>query len=431
MKADVTEVGKCRYKVEVKVEADEVKKEYDQMLDTLRSRVAIKGFRRGHTPDRVLLRRYGSDIIKDVTSKLFQDTFTQALKDNELSPLGEPNIDVQALEAVSGKEFAFESEIDVRPSFELPEYKGIKIVQEVEKVEDKDVEENLENMRKGFAEFNETEAGFEPGYALIADLTMLEGEEQLMAREAFRIPPDAVYLMGVELKDLQEQLIGLKVGDEKVINVDVPESYYQKDAAGKNVDIKIIVKKVEKSILPELSDELAKKVGFDSLDKVRERIREGMEGEKKQAADTETAKKLVADLLEKVEMDLPEEYVNLQIEARVAASQEAAEKAEGTEKEEAESKLEEAKKEAREEVENGARRSVLLDTIADKENIEVQEADVMHYIEGMARQYGMPPEQMFKMVQQQNSMLYIVQDVRDGKVIEFLMKNAEIEVQEK
>ncbi len=427
MKADVTEVGTCRYKIDVEVDAKEVKKEYDLMLKNLRGRVAIKGFRAGHTPDRVLMRRYGEDITKDVSSKLFQDTFTKALKDNELSPLGEPNIDVESLVATSGKPFAYEAEIDVRPSIELPEYKGIKLVQEIEKVEDKDVEENLENMRKGFAEFNETTEGFKKGDALTADLTMSEGENQIMERENFRIPPEALYLMGVEVSDLQEQLEGLKVGEEKLFNVDVPESFYQADAAGKNVNIKVVVKKVEESILPELTDELAAKVGFDSLDKVRDRIREGMEGEKKQAADAETAKQMIEDLVAKVEMELPEEYINLQVEARTQASKEALDTAEEGDKEEAQKKFDEAKAEALEEAIKGAKRSVVLDTIADKENIEVQEQDVMTYIEGMARQYGMPPEQMLKMVQQQNSMLYIVQDVRDGKVIEFIMKNAEIE----
>ncbi len=427
MKADVTEVATCRYKVEIKVDADEVKKEYDQMLDTLRSRVAIKGFRRGHTPDRVIMRRYGEDIAKDVTQKLFQESFTQALKDNELSPLGEPDLDYDSLEAVSGKDFAFETEIDVRPKFDLPEYKGIKLVQEIEAVKDEDVEENLENMRKGFAEFKETDEAFKKGYALTADLKMSEGETQIMARDDFRIPPEAVYLMGVEIKDLQEQLDGLKVGEEKLFNVDVPESFYQKDAAGKNVDIKVVVKKMEESILPELSDELAKKVGMESLDKVRERIREGMESEKKQAADTETAKKLIEDLLAKVEMELPADYINKQVESRTNAAREAVKTADEAGKEEAEKKLEEAESGAREEVVKNVKRSVLLDTIADKEEIEVKEADVMQYIDAMARQYGMPPEQMLKMIQQQNSMYYIVQDVRDGKVIEFVMKNAEIE----
>ncbi len=427
MKADVTEVATCRYKVEIKVDADEVKKEYDQMLDTLRSRVAIKGFRRGHTPDRVIMRRYGEDIAKDVTQKLFQESFTQALKDNELSPLGEPDLDCDSLEAVSGKDFAFETEIDVRPKFYLPEYKGIKLVQEIEAVKDEDVEENLENMRKGFAEFKETDDAFKKGYALTADMKMSEGETQIMARDDFRIPPEAVYLMGVEIKDLQEQLDGLKVGEEKLFNVDVPESFYQKDAAGKNVDIKVVVKKIEESILPELSDELAKKVGMESLDKVRERIREGMESEKKQAADTETAKKLIEDLLAKVEMELPADYINKQVESRTNAAREAVKTADEAGKEEAEKKLEEAESGAREEVVKNVKRSVLLDTIADKEEIEVKEADVMQYIDAMARQYGMPPEQMLKMIQQQNSMYYIVQDVRDGKVIEFVMKNAEIE----
>lgn len=430
MKADVTEVATCRYKIDVKVDVDEVKKEYKQMLETLRSRVAIKGFRHGHAPDRVLLRRYGEDLTKDVTSKLFQETFTNALKENELSPLGEPNIDFESLEATSGKAFEFEAEIDVRPNIELPEYKGIKLVQEVEKVEDKDVEENLENMRKGFAEFNETEEGFKKGYALTADLTMSEGDNQIMARDDFRVPPEAVYLMGVEVKDLQEQLEGLKVGEEKLFNVDVPESFYQKDAAGKNVDIKVVVKKVEESILPELNDELAKKVGFENIDKVKERIREGMEAEKKQAADAETAKKMVEDFMAKIEMELPEEYINKQVESRTNASREAVETAEEADKAEAQKKFEEAEKSALEEVTESVKRSVILDTIADKESIEVQEADVMTYIDGMARQYGMPAEQMLKMVQQQNSMYYIVQDVRDGKVIEFLMKNADVEIKE-
>ena len=428
MKADVTEVAKCRYKIAIEVTKDEVKKEYDEMLNTLRSRVAIKGFRPGHTPNRVLMRRYGDDISKDVTSKLFQDTFTDALKGEDLAPLGEPDIDITTLAAPLGEAFTYTTEIDVRPKFDIPEYKGLKLIEEIEKVTDDKLNENLEQIRKGFAESKETTESFKKGDSITADLKMSEGENKIMEREDFRIPPEATYLMGVEVKDLQEQLEGLKAGEEKSFNLDVPESFYQKDAAGKNVDIKMTVKKIEESILPELSDELAKKVGFDTLEKLQEKVRESLENEKKQAARTETAKKVLDELMEKVEMELPEEYINKQTEARTAQARKAIEDAENDEaKAEAEKKLAEEEKEAHEEAVKMTRRSALLDAIADEEKIEVSQDDIMIYIQGMAKQYGMPAEQMMKMVQSQGSMLYIVQDVREGKVIEFIINNAEIE----
>ncbi len=430
MKSEVTEVATCRYKLNVEVTAEEVNKEFDKALDSIKDRVVIKGFRRGHAPKRVMMRRYGEDIASDVKSQMFQDTFTNALKEKELAPLGEPEVDYAAIEVKPGAPFSYTAEVDVRPKFDLPEYKGIKLTENIEVVTDEAVQERIENLAKGFAVYNEVSDGFVKGDAMSADAVMAEGANEIMKREDMRIPAESNRLMGLEVADLQEQIVGMKVGDTKEFKLDVPEEYYQKDAAGKSVVITITVKKVERPEYPAIDDELAKRVGLESFDVLKQRVKDSMENENKQKARAELEKEVLDELLGKVSFDLPEQHIKHQVEQQVGRRKSMFESMGDKKPADADEQIAKLEKEAREEAETMTRRMVVLDTIADKEEIEIGQEDIWRHIQMMAQQYGMQPEQMLKQIQQMNAMMYIVQEVRQLKVVDFLVENAEVTTQE-
>lgn len=427
MKAEVTEVATCRYKLDIEVAAEKVNEEFDRAFDTLKRQVQIKGFRRGHTPRRVIEKRYGEEVARDVTGQLFQKSFMDALKSKELHPLGEPKMDYESLAAKSGQAFAYTAEIDVRPQFDLPEYKGLKLTEKVEPVSEEQITERLESLVKGFASYNESAEPFKKGDSVTCDLVMAEGANEIMKREDFRLPSEADRLMGLEIAGLQEALLGLKCGDSKSFTVEVPESYYQKDAAGKTVEIRAALKKIETPSYPAIDDELAKRVGFESLPGLKERVKQNFEAENKQKARGELEKDALEELLGRVSFALPEEYIARQTEARIERQKQMLGQLGG---EQDAQKLADLEKEARAEAEKTTRQMIVLDTIADKENLEITQEDVWQHIQRLAYMYGMKPEQMLKQIQQMNAMMHIAQEVREEKVVKFLLDNAQITVQE-
>lgn len=431
MKADVIEVGTCRYKVDVEIPVEQVDAEFDKVYGTLKNRVSIKGFRRGHVPRRILQRQHGEDVARDVSVTLFQKSFMDALKEKDLSPLGEPDITIEELKAEAGKPFAFCTEIDVRPQFDLPEYKGIKLEEELSAATEEELNDNLKRLQKGFATFSDSEDGFKKGDAITLDMKMMVEGEAVMERDGFRLPPEAQYLMGLEIEDAQEQMEGLKVGDEKTFKVEVPEEFYEKKAAGKDAEIIAKVIKVEVADYPELNDELAERVGMKTFDELKEKIKENMDAEKKQAARGILAEKVVDDLLAKVEMELPEAYITRQVESRIDTKRQEFARMGDNIPDDADKQIEDMKESAKEESEKATRRFAVLDAIAEKENIQISQQDMAQYVQNLAMQYGIPPEQMMQMMQQQGSMQYVMQDVRDAKVVDFLVDNADITTVEK
>lgn len=427
MKSEVTEVATCRYKLDIEIPAEKVNEEFDRAFDALKKQVQIKGFRRGHTPRRVIEKRYGEDVARDVTGQLFQKSFMDALKSKELNPLGEPKMDYDSLAAKSGAAFAYTAEIDVRPQFELPEYKGLKLTEKVEPVSEEQITERLESLVKGFASYDESSEPFKKGDSVTCDLVMLEGANEIMKREDFRLPSEADRLMGLEIVGLQEALLGLKSGDSKSFTVEVPESYYQKDAAGKTVEIRAALKKIETPSYPAIDDELATRVGFENLAGLKERVKQNFEAENKQKARGELEKDALEELLGRVSFALPEEYIARQTEARIARQKEMLEQVGG---EQDAQKLADIEKEARAEAEKTTRQMIVLDTIADKESLEITQEDVWQHIQRLAYMYGIKPEQMLKQIQQMNAMMHIAQEVREEKVVKFLLDNAQITVQE-
>lgn len=425
MKSEVSEVATCRYKVSVEIPAEKVNAQFDQAFNSIRGRVEIKGFRRGHAPRSIIQKRYGADVARDVSGQLFQESFLGALKEKGFAPLGEPEMDFSKLNAECDKPFSYTAEIDVRPKFTMPEYKGIKLDEKVEAVTEAQVTEKLEGLVKGFATFNETAEGFKKGDAVVADLSMQEGGNTIMSREDFRLPPEVDRLMGLEVKDLQDTLVGVKVGENRTYTLEVPASYYQKDAAGKTVIITVTVKKVETPSFPSLDDELAKRVGFENLDGLKNRIKENMEAERKQAARGELGQKLVEELLSKVSFELPKDYIDRQVKTRVSRQKEFIEKG-GEGEDEKAAKVVELEKTAREEAEKMTRRMVVIEAIADAEKVEISQEDMWQHIQQMARMYGIKPDQMLKQLQQMDALMYVAQEVRDIKTVDFLLNQAQI-----
>lgn len=425
MKTEITEVAPCRQKLTVTVPADKVNEAFQSIYDELSGRVQIKGFRRGHTPRKLLEKRFAKDVAKDATAKLFQDSFIEALKEKELAPLGDPDLKIEELEAKEGAEFSYSTEVDVRPKFELPEYKGLELTEKTVPVADAEVDEQISRLQKAFAEYNEVEEGAAAEDYLLVDVTVTSGNEKLIDEKNQRLKVEGELLFGLECKDLVKTLTGVKKGAEKSLTLTLPQEFHKEALRGKPAEVKLSVKAVERGKLPEVDQRLAQMLGCDDVEKLKSRIRENLAADRKAEARRDMERQAVDKLIGTCKFELPEAFLKRLIDSQLIRNKMQLARMGATKELLAEKQAEMAKESAAES-ERTLRWSIISDAIADKEELEVTETEVQEHIEALAHNYQTTPAKMLKRIRDLNGIASMISEIRDIKVLKLLLDQASI-----
>jgi trigger factor len=425
MKFECTEVAKCRQKITVEVPAEKVDAAFDELYNELRDNAQVKGFRKGHTPRKLLEKKFSKVAANDVRSKLFQDSFLECLKENDISPLGDPDLKVEDLEAKPGEPFGYTTEVDVRPKFELPEYKKLALTEKVVPVTDAEIDEQLGKMRQAFAEYNPTEEACAENDMLEVDVVAKAGEEEIVNETGQRLRVSGEMLFGMECKELVKTLVGAKAGTEKKIELTLPDTFYKEELRGQKAKISLKVNQVLKAELPEVNQQFAQKFGIETVDELKSRIRGNIEAERSTESRRELEEAAKAALLEKVSFDLPEEFLKRQINTNLMRSKMQMARM-GATKEFLGEKAAELEKSTAENTEKDIRWMIVSDAIADKEEFEVTEQEIQRHLEMLANYYRTTPAKMFKQIQESNGLAAMISEIRDIKVLNCIMNEAEI-----
>lgn len=261
----------------IEIEAAEVTKAVNKAAKRLANRVNIPGFRKGKAPRIIVERHVGTDaLMQEAFDLIAPQAFDNALKEQKIEPVTRPNIDIVTLE--DGKDLVFKATVTPRPEVKLGDYKGLKVEKQVAEVKDEDVEKQIKNFqdRQGKMVDAPEGAAVENGdfttlnFEGFVDGTPFEGGKG----EDYPLQIGS----GSFIPGFEDQLVGAKIGEEKEVNVTFPEEYHSKDLAGKAAMFKCTIKSIKRKELPEINDELAKKVSkFDTLDELKADIRKNLE----------------------------------------------------------------------------------------------------------------------------------------------------------
>lgn len=423
MKVEVTEVAPCRKRVAVEVPPERVNQAFDEAYNTLRGSVQVKGFRKGHAPRKLLERKFGKHVHGEVVSKLFQESFVKAMEENELNPMGDPDIDVEALEVKANTPFAYETEVDVRPAFELPDFKGLKLIERYVKAGDDEVDERLNQIREAFAHPLLVEDAAKAGDVLVAIVEMTCGDEVLVEESEQRLRLEGERLYGVKVESVADLLAGIKAGEEKTLELPLPEDYFREALRGQTATLKLAAESVQRPQLPELDDAFAERMGLKTMEEVRERIRDSIEGERRAPARQAMEMQAVDQLIAATSFDLPEAFLKRQVDNAV---EERLRMLGDLGEEEAAARRAEIEAESRENMERAVRRMVLYEAIAEKEAVEITQEDVQEHIGRLAMAYRTTPEAMMRRIQEMNGISMVAREIRDLKVTSLLIDNAEV-----
>jgi len=422
MKVAVEVLSQAEKKLTVDIPADEVDREMNDAYRKLQAGVKIDGFRMGKVPMSVLEKRYGSQLLEELSTKLIENSFPAAMKDHGITPVAAPRIEIKSLER--GKPFSYDAMIEVGPDLKPEGYLGMAVREELDRspeITDADIGEVLERLREQRAEYNEVEREAKDGDLLYLDFTSTIDGEELKDSHA----EDYMVKIGEKsmLPGFEEALAGLKKGDTKEIKLTLPYDFHEVAIAGKEALFDVTVKSVKEKVLHDIDDEFAKDIECDSLDDLKSKVRESLVAERKAMVLREVKEKVVAQLIEKNSFAPPESLLKRYVKPLLERAEENLKK--GTpEPEDGHLSREALEKKYTKVAESQLRRDMLLDAIAKKEQITVTSAEIETRIEEVAKESGESVEKVKKNIEEQKMSTLLRKSLLDEKVFALILSKA-------
>lgn len=423
MKSAVENLTPTRAKLTVEVPFEELKPSLDAAYKKIAQQINVPGFRRGKVPPAVIDRQVGRGVVLDeAINEVVPAKYMEALQENELEPLAQPEIEVTKFEDNDGLEFT--AEVDVKPQFELPAYDGIEAEVEDVVVTDADVEEQVQALRERFGTLTEVEREAADGDFVTIDLTAAKEGEAVEGGEVSGMSYKVG--RGGMLDGLDEALVGMKAGDEKTFSSQLVGG----DLVGEDVDVTVKVTGVQEQQLPEVDDEFAQMASeFDTADELTADVRERL-GRGKRLEQAAAARDAVLQaLLEKVSIPLPETMVTDELNARrenveqqlvyAGLTMEKYLEDEGQTTEEFEADLDRR-------VRDAIAAQFILDAVAKKEELGVDQQDLSSHLVRRAQQSGQDPQEFANHMFEHNHIPELVQEILRGKALASIVETATV-----
>jgi trigger factor len=406
--------------ISVEIPAEEVTRETEALVQKYQKVARLPGFRAGHVPPSIIRQRFKEDLKSDVVESLVPRYFRKEAEKQGLVPVSQPR--VTDLHIHEGEPLRFKASFEIMPEIKVEGYKELRAEHPQIDVKDEEVEEALNSVREQHATYTSVE-----GRALqdgdFAQASM-DGRPKEAEDKTQPVHMDEVLIeIGGKntVPEFSENLRGANAGETREFEVKYPEDSTEKRLAGKTLVYTVKVQAIKQKNLPELNDEFAKELGeFTSLDQVRKQIRENMQAERKHDAEREAKDKLVNELVKRNEFEVPESLVDRQIDLRLERGLRAL-AAQGM-------KMEDMKKMdlprlragQRDQAVQDVKSSLLLDRIAELENIDVGEDELNHEIEALAQQTKQTSEAVRARLTQDGGLDRIRNRIRSEKTLEFL-----------
>ena len=425
MKIEIEEVGPCKKLLKFEIPKETIEEEWQKQLKEVSRMANLPGFRKGKAPRKLLEKNYGDKIVEEVKRAIVSSSYQETIEKNKLSPVGDP--DVGDIDLELGKPLKFEITLEVLPTFELGEYKGMQLKRKPVSVTDEDIDNALETISRQKAQLTVVKKGkVKDEDFIICDCEVGVNGEVVWTDKELEVMVSGSQVADIDVPDLKNSLVGAKSEDKVSMDVELGDSFSVEQHRNKSAKLEISIKEIKRPKSPEINDELAKQVGYDTLDELKEFMSQRLEMEKKRMAEGEMQEQISSKLIEMADFDMPEDMKTHHTNERLHKYQlDLINK--GTPQEEIEKNLEDLKSASEESVVRDFKMSLVLEQIAEKERIFVTEDDVNRRISEMAGMYGLDTAGMKKQIEKMNSMSNLRHQLRENKTLNLLMKEANIE----
>ncbi len=423
MKSKIKKLTGTSHQFDIEISKEKVDKAINEVLEEVRMEAVLPGFRKGRAPIDLVRKKHQKEILDEAVGRLIPQAYQHAIDEHGVEPVSYP--EVSAVDIAHSGELTFKAKFDVRPEVNLKKYKGLKVKSGKVSITDEEFKEALERIRGIYAEYSATERPLQKGDIAVCDVeTFMDSKLVAKKRENMWVEVNKE----VSLLGMGEELCGLTKGDKKDIEVMVPENYPDKGYAGKKAFFKVEVKDTKEKKLPELDDELAKKIGKENIDDLRQEIRSQLLERKEANARVLLTNQLLEQLLKSHDFDLPASMVARQLKV-LMEKMEAELVQKGVDAAAIETNKKTIEKKLAAEAENKVRLYFILDKIADNEKIQVTEEETANWLKSLADSINKPFEEVKKYYEEHDLLDGLREQLREEKTMDFLLSEAAINEQ--
>lgn len=421
MEVVVEDVSALTKKVTITLPKDSVQKKLEKAYNKLQRETKMKGFRRGKVPRSVIIKSFKPQVESEVGEKLVQDSYFDAIEQKGIDPVVHPEISEPAFK--EDGTFVYVANIDIRPEFELGEYKGIEVEKVSAEVSDAAVEVEIESLRRDMAPLRSVaDRSVADGDVVVVDF---EGFHNGKAMKEVKNDNYSVDVGSGRLSpEFEEKLVGMNNGEEASHEVEFPAKYPNPVLAGKKIEFRVKVKDIKERVLPELNDEFAKDVDgeYKTLADLQNAIKQRLQKEKDDRAEGDVTDRIMLKLLSNHEFEVPSRLVRFEIEEMIKNTEKSLEKS-GMNLEAAGINREDLAEKNRETAEKRVRGDFILKKIAEVEGIKVNDEDLDRAFKRIGDQYNMPIAQVKEFFQSRDDLLPFMNEILNEKILTFLREN--------
>ncbi len=424
MKMEKTEKNN-EVKLEFTVEAEKFEKAIKTVYTKNAKYFSVPGFRKGKVPFEMVIKHYGKEVFyEDAFNEVAGEEFEKELKENNIEAVSRPDIDIKQIE--SGKDLIFTAVVQVKPEVTLGKYKGINLTKVEYNVQDEDINHELGHMQeKNSRLISANDRAVKDGDTTVIDFEgFVDGNafDGGKAENHELVIGSKTFIPGFE-----DQIIGMKIEEEKDIKVTFPEEYFSKELAGKEATFKVKLHEIKVKELPKLDDEFAKDVSeFDTLEELKNSIKEKLEEENKQKAKYETEEATIKIVCDETPIDIPSGMIETEIDNMIKeVEQRLSYQGLGLDQymQMMGKTMEDFRNEYKEQAEKSVKSKLVLEAIAKDAKIEVSDEDIASKLEEMAKNYNRKVEEL---QENENLKNYLKESMKTEKAIDYIVENAKI-----
>ena len=430
MKTELIDLSPTRKEIKIEIDPAQIKNALDRVSAQYSKGATVPGFRPGHAPTSVVRARYKTEIRTEVLRELLPEAVNNAITEHSLAALGEPNVELDntsALERLGEEPLTLKVDVEVLPEVKLETYKGLEVTRRKRPITDADVNKMIDSLRDASASLQPVE----DRASKLGDTVTVNAVGKFVDEpEAEDITVDDVEVVlggpGVQ-QEFTENLTGVKADDSRTFLVDYPADFTSPGLAGKKVEYTTEVTSVRQKELPELDEEWVKSLGgeFDSVEMFKTKVREDLESRAAFESDHNLRDELIRKLLDAHPFEVPQSLIEQQTQTRLEGVVRQM-MSRGIDPRTQELNWESAREELKGQAEEDVRSSMLLDTIAETENIDVTDEEIDAEIESIASASRQTKEQVRAALTKNGGERSIAHRLRNRKALDLLVENANI-----
>jgi len=420
VKVAVEELEACKRRLAVEAPADVVQKEWERAYGRVQKQARLPGFRKGHVPRSLVKLHFADDVRREVAEHLIPDIYRQALSEARLDPVNEPDLTDVKLE--ENAPLSFVAVVEVKPAIELGDYKGVEVQHAPQAITDDEVTATLEQMREQQAEFRAVDRAAATGDLVVVDYTLRPDEHDPTTANGYHF----VLGSGAVMPEIDAAAAGMNAGEQREVVLHFPDDHRIESLRGKGGSATLKVSEVKEKILPALDDDFAKSLGeFETLEALRTELRRQLEARAQSEQRRELEDKVVSAVLQRHAFTVPEAMVMRQIAHQVEHARERLRR-QGVDPDKVPWDVPKLVGELRPGAEQGVKRALLLEAIADKEGVVAGDDEVEGEVEKIARASQRPAPAVRRMMEKSGDLEALRLGLRERKTLDLLIEHATV-----